>query len=76
MKVVSDTILYPYIMLAEEDEYIWNPDFSCSSEFYTLPKKSINKSLRDLLDSKYKVIASEFIDDLFKYKTAKWPFER
>ncbi|MDD2600513.1 MAG: hypothetical protein PHO37_15025 [Kiritimatiellae bacterium] len=76
MRVVSTTILYPYIMVAEEDGYIWNPDLSCSSEFYALTKKSINRSLSDLLDSEYKVIASDFIEDLFKCKTAKWPFER
>jgi len=76
MKVVSDTILYPYIMLAEEYEYIWNPDFSCSSDFYALTKKSINRLLSELQKNVYEELSRDFFKDFSAYKTAVWPYER
>lgn len=76
MKVVSTTILYPYIMVAEEDGYIWNPDLSCSSEFYALTKKSINRLLGELHKDAYEELSRDFFKDFSAYKTAVWPYER
>lgn len=76
VSMVTDTVLYPYIVNAEEEEYIWNPEYELNMNYTTLPKYYINLYLRELFKSSYSVIAKDLFSKISEYKTAVWPYER
>lgn len=76
VRTIIDTVLYPYIAIAEEEEYIWNPEYEFNMNYITLPKYNINLYLRELFESSYSAIAEYLHSKISEYKTAVWPYER
>ncbi|MDP3114742.1 MAG: hypothetical protein Q8M98_08195 [Candidatus Cloacimonadaceae bacterium] len=76
VSTITDTVLYPYIAVAEEEEYIWNPEYEFNMNYITLPKYFINLYLCKLFESTYSTVAEHIHSKLSEYKTAVWPYER
>lgn len=74
--LVIDIVLYPYVAVAEEEEYIWNPEYDFMIDYPTKSKYYLNRYLHDLYKSKYRAVADDLFSKLSEHKTAIWPYER
>lgn len=76
MDIVINTLLYPYVAYAEEEEYMWNPEYEFNLDSITTPKYCLNEYLKVLFKSKYCAVADDLFLKLSEYKSAVWPYER
>lgn len=78
LKILNETILIPYIHLAEREEEIWNKETEKSNFQYKIGEYLINDYLKRIMNNENGV--NECFKDLFELfdnvKVAEWIYER
>jgi len=76
LSVAEETILIPYIHLAERDEEIWNPETEKQVFSFNAGKYLVNDYLKKILNSELKEHYASLFSLFDDVKIAKWPYER
>jgi hypothetical protein len=72
-----NVLWYSYVVKAENEEYIWNPEYAFDVQYHNYPKYLINYMMNTLKShGEYELEFDKLSRSFNNYKTAQWPFER
>lgn len=72
LKIITDTILIPYIHLAERDDKIWNPESEKDTFQFNAGKHLVTSSIKKIKESEYKEHYNDFFNLINEVTISKW----
>lgn len=76
LRILSETILIPYIHLSERDDEIWNTESEKQVFEFNAGKLLLNNAITSIKKHKIAENYNEFFNEIDNIKIAKWPYER
>lgn len=76
VEMLAETILVPYIHLAERDDEIWNPESERKLLQYNAGRYLVNTALSDIKNHEVCQHYRDFFKSIDEVKVARWPYER
>lgn len=72
LKIITDTILIPYIHLAERDDEIWNPESEKETFQFNAGKHLVTSSIKKIQESEDKEHYNDFLNLINEVIISKW----
>lgn len=76
VKIVSETILIPFVHLIERESDIWNPEYEFGVSYSNIGRHQINVMLLKVKQSNIFAHYKAFFEKIEQVKVAQWPYER
>jgi hypothetical protein len=76
LKIITDTVLIPYIHLAERDDEIWNPESEKEVFQFNAGRYLITTALVNIKKHEIAQYYNDFFKSIDSIKIAQWSYER
>ena len=76
LKIIADSILVPYIHLAERDDKIWNPESERQAFHFDSGGHLVTTALSIIRKHEIYPVYEELFQNINAIKVAKWSFEK
>jgi hypothetical protein len=76
LKIISETILLPFVHLIEREEDIWNPQYEFGVSYSNAGRHQINEMLLKIKQNNIFAHYEAFFEKIEQIKVAQWPYER